>query len=571
MARVEWSRQSGDDTEAVIAIMLCREYPNAIRPKPSQGDGGIDVLVPGEDGAAIYQIKGYTGNLTATRKGHIKKSWDQLLKFSKAKSLAIAEWHLVVPENFTNEQREWLDGLTKNAGFPCHLHTLDYVDGLAAKYPDVIDYYLRDGKDRLGETIRSYLSIVSPDTSTEPAGSLQRISELHKTLNKFDPHYSYDYSVDTLRPGQASASLPADAPGLVAAVQLTEGDTCITYKIFARFAEALNERPIPGGFTLIAERDSELGAQIEDWVKFGAPLKDIPAKNIFTDLPGGFATNVASGFVSLRASGPIPEAVSEVTLLILDPDSGLVESLDFTTDEVTTGHDRSAVRTTAHESRAGIVTFEIRMAPGDKDQSISLKTGDFTGKRPADVLPSLRFIAALRAPRRLQVAIKDGPVLIPPSPITIELLSEADGQNMVAACEALAQIQRAVFLRVTIPDLASTTWDALESWVNAAALLRGEELTGTWQGAKVHLAPGSVPTTGVGALFNRGPWPVQIGSNTFSIGLVDINFAAGRIDETRPAAQHEDHLDVYYIPAGTDAMSMRMAPKTVGPVADQNA
>ncbi|MGH9920759.1 MAG: restriction endonuclease [Nitrososphaerales archaeon] len=76
MARVEWSRQSGDDVEAVLGILLCREHPTATRVKPSVGDGGIDVWVPEGDTATVYQIKRYTGNITATRKGHIKESWE---------------------------------------------------------------------------------------------------------------------------------------------------------------------------------------------------------------------------------------------------------------------------------------------------------------------------------------------------------------------------------------------------------------------------------------------------------------------------------------------------------------
>ena len=103
MGRVEWSRLPGEEIETVIAIMLCREYPNANRPKPARGDGGIDLLVPSANGAAIYQIKGFTGNLTSTQKRHIKESWEALAKYSAANSLKISEWNLVIPENLTNK------------------------------------------------------------------------------------------------------------------------------------------------------------------------------------------------------------------------------------------------------------------------------------------------------------------------------------------------------------------------------------------------------------------------------------------------------------------------------------
>jgi hypothetical protein len=108
MARVEWSRLPGEETEAVLGIMLCREHYGATRVKPSQGDGGIDIWVPVSNTVEIYQIKGYTGQLTARRKGHIKKSWETLNKYAAANSIVRSGWHLVTPENPTKEHLKWM-------------------------------------------------------------------------------------------------------------------------------------------------------------------------------------------------------------------------------------------------------------------------------------------------------------------------------------------------------------------------------------------------------------------------------------------------------------------------------
>lgn len=157
MARVEWTGQSGEDVETVIAVMLCRRFPAGVRPQPSRGDGGIDFLVPGSDGAAIWQIKKFAENLTDKQKNQIKRSFDTLVKYSVEQSIRVTEWNLVNPRNPTNEQRAWLMGeVTAGAGFPRFWHGLDYVDGLAAEFPDVIDYYLRDGKDRLEAKIKEF-------------------------------------------------------------------------------------------------------------------------------------------------------------------------------------------------------------------------------------------------------------------------------------------------------------------------------------------------------------------------------------------------------------------------------
>jgi hypothetical protein len=115
VARVEWSRLSGDEAEAVIGIMLCREHPTATRVKPSQGDGGIDVWVPEGDTAIVYQIKSYTGNINASRRAKVKKSWKTLLDYAQENSITISDWYLVMPENPTTGQLKWLEELTKQA------------------------------------------------------------------------------------------------------------------------------------------------------------------------------------------------------------------------------------------------------------------------------------------------------------------------------------------------------------------------------------------------------------------------------------------------------------------------
>src|SRR5262249_16354536 len=151
------------------------------------------------EAATVYQVKRYTGNITATRKRHIKKSWMTLLAYADENSITILAWYLVMPENPTKEQLEWFKELTEEATFPCAWRGLDFVDGLAAKYPDVIDYYLRDGKDRLEETVARLLSIAGlKNPAASPASSVDSLKELHAALNQFDPHFQYDFSVQAL-------------------------------------------------------------------------------------------------------------------------------------------------------------------------------------------------------------------------------------------------------------------------------------------------------------------------------------------------------------------------------------
>lgn len=90
MARVEWSRMSGDEVEELVAMLLCRRYPRAGVVRASVGDGGIDVIVPSGPGpdapVEVYQVKKFTSNLTPANKRQIKKSITRFDEFQKAQT-----------------------------------------------------------------------------------------------------------------------------------------------------------------------------------------------------------------------------------------------------------------------------------------------------------------------------------------------------------------------------------------------------------------------------------------------------------------------------------------------------
>lgn len=60
MPTYDWpliQQRSGDSIESLVATLLRREYPDARQVNPSQGDGGIDILRPADDGLEIWQGK----------------------------------------------------------------------------------------------------------------------------------------------------------------------------------------------------------------------------------------------------------------------------------------------------------------------------------------------------------------------------------------------------------------------------------------------------------------------------------------------------------------------------------
>jgi hypothetical protein len=244
VTRVEWTRTEPGDIEQVVSMLLCRENPSAVRVRPSRGDGGIDVLAPARSGAgvAVYQVKSFSSNLTAGQKAQVERSFRRVLDYAKGRGLQVTEWYLTLPLDPTNENLAWLGGFTTGCGLTAEWRGLGFLEGLAPIYPAVIDYYLRDGKDRLQAALESLTAVlrtsmrrgtaVTPaEESTAPsaAGPLRpdeaagTLTALHATLNAHDPHFSYDFSVDAARP-----EIP-DQPGLVAAVQEGDAERWVTF------------------------------------------------------------------------------------------------------------------------------------------------------------------------------------------------------------------------------------------------------------------------------------------------------------------------------------------------------
>ena len=86
----------------------------------------------------------------------------------------MAEWYLTLPVNPTNENLEWLEGFTAGHGLLAQWRGLNFLEGLAADYPSVIDYYLRDGKDRLQAALESLTTVLRTSMRIGPAAARLR-------------------------------------------------------------------------------------------------------------------------------------------------------------------------------------------------------------------------------------------------------------------------------------------------------------------------------------------------------------------------------------------------------------
>lgn len=565
MSSVEWSVLEPGAVERLVGIFLCRDNPDATRIRPSRGDGGIDVLVPdpaSPNAVVVYQVKSFHKNLTNKQKGQIRRSFQRLCSFAAANGLTVTAWHLTLPLTATHENREWLRELTGNEPFPSDWRGLDYLDGLAAKYPDVVDYYLHDGKERLDRAIvaltdvlRLQLGVATagqttpatgpPASALQPAETIGGLAALHETLNKHDPHYRYDFSVDHERP-----SVP-DAPGLVAAVQRGGDGRYITFKIFARFAESVLERPIPGSFTITAEPGSVLHRDVELFNRFGRPF-ETPAGSVTAevDLPGGLGETIERGQLKIGMPSTRDDAF-EVRLSVVDEAGAVLAEPLIKMQPATVGPSGEGMRGYGVEEH-GTFTIEFLHVFDTRNIELHYTLCELNGLRPALVVNGLRFLAHHCPPHRIGIRPAYGPTSGNLTPIPADAKIGNGIALILELAEALAVIQEHTALRVDMPDLAQLTHRQLAEVLDAARLLRGETLAMQWQGIGFHLHPGvevDADSESPFAARVRDVLKVGLPTGDIILGVRNIDLPAARIDPGSVVV-HGDHKDVRLIPFG---------------------
>lgn len=528
--------------------MLCRENPASIRRRPSQGDKGVDIYVPQNGQWKIYQVKSFTGSLTSSQKRKITHSFEQVHKYVTEKSIEVTQWICIRPENPTEQDEEWLKILTAQASFPCSWQGKDHCDRLAADNPTVVDYYFRDGKDRLHAAIKDLMSAFNAvdrvGDLTDPMASADGLAAIHKKINALDPHFRYDFTVQAVIDGKLPQ--PVDAPLLLAAVTQADQERAVTYYIFARYEDATSDRPVPGHFKIKVEPGSADEKSLKDFLDYGLPFSGLNVVDLRLDLPGGLGGTREEGSLSLgpAATRRMPQA--DLQLVVFGPDATTdLASADIVETTTTTGLTGLKFATSGRE-RHGVFTVLLKVDIDTKRLTISITAGDVTGAEPADVLPGLRLMDALRPPNLFALRLRNGPTLEDPQAIPGPI--GEDWPQIIAVCEALALIQQQTVLPVRVPDFTELGAEQANEWLRAARLLRGEAVELTWNRVGVELHEGAERPGAVGDAFTIAlprTLAVQVGGVEIPLGQEITQLMKARVDEDSVRPGHVD-----FVPAG---------------------
>ncbi|MGV9614951.1 hypothetical protein [Nocardia xishanensis] len=571
MSRLEWTRFNGDDVEAVVSMFVCREREKAFRIRPSQGDGGIDVCVPISPGhVEIYQVKKFASNLESNEKRQIEKSHKRIQEYAKRRNWVVDNWYLTMPLDRTPENDEWFNELEDGGPFPCTWLGLTEVENWVSAHPDIVDYYLRDGKARLIEEVARFSAIaglslpgipaVTPDqfAGLEPAMISQRLAALRTALNDRDPHFLYDVAIG--REPVVPQSKAKGYPALAAVNSQWFGDTCVTFHIFARCAESLHERPIEFRGTLVAEAGSDAQREIEEFFRYGrTPSIPLEMRNLDANLPGGLGgrSDVVRVLIG-QASGNGVEETFERIYAIISPGGESLAELEVSVSAAAISIDRKGLCNRGSDA-SGIFNIEILSLlneDGTNDTTVRVNRGDVTGKFPDDAEQPLAFMQYFRSPNKLKIGSKRARRQHVLQDIPTGMRDEEAAQwneFLLRYVRALRKIQDFSIEEIVIPDLDTEPRAQIEQVFRAARLLNGESIAVRWNTVQLSMFSALPETDGPFPVEFTEPYTIKIGSQNIELGSLRTSIESAQL--TRIWDADEGVKVVELIPGGSSAVA----------------
>lgn len=471
--RIPWTRYSGEDVESVLATFISLEERNAIKIRPSRGDGGIDLIVYLDaETVDIYQIKKFAENLKNSQKAQIENSWQELSATTAVLHVKINSWHLVMPLDPTNENLRWAKELVEPSGTKFIWDGLSRVDGWASKYPEVIDYYFSNGKEEICEYAAKLLSMANLPDCSDPVILENRLRDLCSNLDKLDPYYAY--SVHVLSEYDKRDDFCTRAPGVVMSqILVTPGAGRIAIDVIEKTPIASMLHPLTFSVKIIAGTDEEK-EQVQNYIEYGMPFTSLPAEVIDQDcqLPvgrsyEGFRRGIIKSFDlntsnCIRSASLFWEGCGELQLIV-----------DKTT------HGTKGVFFSAHDDTE---TFKLNFKwdasqPGGT-LNYEFSFSNLANKRSRDVARTYRFLSEA-TDKKVDLRINGTSALSFNLDIRDDLI---DLINIIyGLAVALETVNRAADSEMPFPDVYKTTKGEIANLRDAARLLDGESVVYSWE------------------------------------------------------------------------------------------
>lgn len=487
---IEWTRLTGEQVESIVALLINREHPKSVRVKPSRGDGGIDIILPeeeGQRGPIVFQVKKFTDPLTASQKKKIAESLNSLSKDSRWKDLSIEEWHLVIPLDPTPEALNWFIEVTKNCPFKTYWLGLSYIENLVSKYPDIPDYLIDGRREELSKKQKELMALITPDSPAKPVNFGNYLPKLRSAVEALqgDPYYHFGF-----RSGYGKPPLEYEQEGVVFSyiVSDTNGSKrWVAVDVIALCEESTRLSPIKIQGVLNVEKGSPLEESVNDFVRFGKPVESVPFFGIIK-APGGLGGEISEGRASFETSFRVNSEHDELKMDAINANGEVLAELDLDRIDLTTGD--KGLRTLFADPHR-VLEIELRSLKSDLRQlDISWSTPKTEEKPVLRVRPVVEFLYFCQQSTSVRLGQRDA---WPASASESTSLTQAfrhesirkEVNSLHAWVSALCRIQKHTSTVIISPAISKVTRRDFEIWNNVARILEGEQVRATYPESKL--------------------------------------------------------------------------------------
>ena len=524
MRQIAWTRLSGDAIEEMLAIMLLREHPHGRHVKANPGDGGIDVFVPLDPGSPLglnYQIKKFAEKIGDSQQDQVRRSLRRTQKTAESGQFVTTKCFVVVPLLPTAEDYKWLDGFAEELTFPVEWFGLSHVEGLVAKYPEVVEYCSDAGQrayydglhTNMIAMVRSKLDLPSGDVEIEPVDVVSHIAALDKVVNR-DPLYSYHIRTSPTHP-----SFSTESGAVATFTQQFDSNLFVAIDIHPRFADAVKMRPCLLRVTPVPANDEER-VELEEFRRFGTPVT--VTAHVAVDFPGGLGDRLENATISLMPA-PVGDKGPKYDYEILTPDGSVASRCLMEVVQVSRGSQENNYLIKLADAKR---VFEMvwRFDSTGKSTSLRITWLNLVGRLAAEVVESVQFLASIKEGHVLRMAEQYRPRTAKLYPLD-GLSGKAERwQQAHKLISALANIQRIADRDVIVPDPSLMVGETASDILMCGRLACGEVVYGNWEGLETEAGPD------FDAGLFREPAPIRasgiyelvIGDESYNLGEVEL-------------------------------------------------
>jgi len=472
--------QGGEAIESLVATFLTRRYPTARQTNPSQGDGGVDVVLETPEGIEVWQVKKFTRPLGSGQWRHVRQSWERFGQEYVAKGVPVVRYHLVTPWTPTEERYEEFKKLTEQASFPAQWDGEAFLNGLADDYPATLHRF-RYGAGAFEQYVNSKALIAaSPVEGADGKTMLEAIEVRQGALDELRDSISDNYRVErgtrTVR-GAVHPPMPDPADeALMYRMSYLGDDRWRTEAVVPLRADAQAVEPIELDAVFKVEEGSAEHAAVVAWYEWGIPFKDIPTSSLTRGGPFG-DTERKDTFMSFV---PVATDAAPLFCVLRDKDGNVKLRMPLTVIERTQGARTGWLRLIA-ETPQHLLRFELRVK-GLRDYEVSGGVGNVDGLDPQQVLAELDQLQTIGDSDHMAVEIQNGGKLFGAEHVRLPAVLE---KYFRPVATGLAALQASTTQALLMPDVLETTEGELRTLARYVSIYSGTPVEWKWSTAEL--------------------------------------------------------------------------------------